>query len=85
LNSIKRIKNEVRDNKIMKLTTAEALYQKAGGKRSGLPAWTYNNAELTELEMEPVFLQNWIWVGNNSDTPAPRKYQSIDLATERYT
>jgi phenylpropionate dioxygenase-like ring-hydroxylating dioxygenase large terminal subunit len=67
----------------MKLTTAEALYQKAGGKRSGLPAWTYNNAELTELEMEQVFLQNWIWVGHISDIPEAGDYQCIDLANER--
>ena len=32
----------------MKFTTAEAIYEKAGGKRSGLPAWTYNNAELID-------------------------------------
>ena len=39
----------------MKFTTAEALFHKAGGKRTGLPSWCYNNAELTQLEMEQVF------------------------------
>ena len=46
----------------MKFTTAEAIFKKAGGKRTGLPAWCYNNAELTQLEMEQVFLQKWLWV-----------------------
>ena len=39
----------------MKFTTSEALFHKAGGKRTGLPSWCYNNAELTQLEMEEVF------------------------------
>ncbi len=67
----------------MKFTTAEALYQKAGGKRSGLPAWTYNNAELTQLEMEQVFLLNWIWVGHISDIPNSGDYKCLDIANER--
>jgi len=67
----------------MKFTTAEEIYNKAGGKRNGLPAWTYNNAELTELETERVFLRNWIWVGHVSDIPETGDYQCIDLANER--
>ena len=67
----------------MKFTTAEALYQKAGGKRNGLPAWTYNNAELTQLETEQVFLRNWIWVGHVSDIPRAGDYQCLDIAGER--
>jgi phenylpropionate dioxygenase-like ring-hydroxylating dioxygenase large terminal subunit len=67
----------------MKFTTAEALYQKAGGRRSGLPAWTYNNAELTQLEMEQVFLLNWIWVGHLSGIPNSGDYKCLDIANER--
>ncbi|MCZ6796944.1 MAG: aromatic ring-hydroxylating dioxygenase subunit alpha [Gammaproteobacteria bacterium] len=67
----------------MQFTTAAALYEKAGGKRNGLPAWTYNNAELTELETEQVFLRNWIWVGHISDIPEAGDFQCIDLANER--
>jgi phenylpropionate dioxygenase-like ring-hydroxylating dioxygenase large terminal subunit len=67
----------------MKFTTAEAIYEKADGKRNGLAAWTYNNPELTELEMEQVFLRNWIWVGHVSDVPETGDYQCIDLANER--
>jgi phenylpropionate dioxygenase-like ring-hydroxylating dioxygenase large terminal subunit len=67
----------------MKFTTAEALYKKAGGQRNGLPAWSYNNEELTQLEMEQVFLQNWIWVGHISDIPNSGDYQCLDIANER--
>jgi len=38
----------------MKFTTVAALFEKTGGKRNGLPAWSYNKAEQTELEMERV-------------------------------
>jgi len=67
----------------MKFTTAEALFNQAGGKRSGLPGWCYNNAELTQLEMEQVFLQKWIWVGHVSDIPNAGDYQCLDIASER--
>ncbi len=67
----------------MKFTTAEALYRKADGKRNGLPAWSYNNAELTQLEMEQVFLRNWIWVGHVSDIPNTGDYKCLDIANER--
>jgi phenylpropionate dioxygenase-like ring-hydroxylating dioxygenase large terminal subunit len=67
----------------MKFTTAEALYRKAGGKRSGLPAWSYNNAELTQLEIERVFLRNWMWVGHVSDVANPGDYKCLDIANER--
>lgn len=67
----------------MKFTTAEALFNRAGGKRNGLPGWCYNNAELTQLEMEQVFLQKWMWVGHVSDIPNTGDYQCLDIANER--
>jgi len=67
----------------MKFTTAAELFDKAGGKRSGLPAWSYNNAELTELEIDQVFLRNWVWVGHVSDVPNAGDYQCLDFANER--
>jgi len=67
----------------MKFTTAEALFNQAGGKRNGLPGWCYNNAELTQLEMEQVFLQKWMWVGHVSDIPNTGDYQCLDIANER--
>ncbi len=67
----------------MKFTTAEALFNQAGGKRNGLPGWCYNNAELTQLEMEQVFLHKWMWVGHVSDIPNTGDYQCLDIANER--
>jgi len=67
----------------MKFTTAEALFNQAGGKRNGLPGWCYNNAELTQLEMGQVFLQKWMWVGHVADIPNTGDYQCLDIADER--
>jgi phenylpropionate dioxygenase-like ring-hydroxylating dioxygenase large terminal subunit len=51
--------------------------------RSGLPAWTYNNEEFSDLELEEVTLKNWIFVGHISDIPNPGDYLAFDLASER--
>ena len=51
--------------------------------RKGLPAWTYNNEELTELEMEQVFLSNWLFVGHVSDMPRTGDYQCLTMGNER--
>ncbi len=66
----------------MKFTTAQALFNKAGGKRTGSPAWCYNNAELTQLELEQVFLRNWIWIGHVSDIPNGGDYRCLDQPPE---
>ena len=49
--------NRIRGNGVMKFTTAEAPYEKAGGKHSGSAVWCYNNAELTQLEKERLLKQ----------------------------
>ncbi len=67
----------------MQFKTAQAIYDQTGGSRKGLPAWTYNNEELTQLEMERVFLRNWIWAGHVSDIPEVGDYQCLDIANER--
>jgi phenylpropionate dioxygenase-like ring-hydroxylating dioxygenase large terminal subunit len=67
----------------MKFSTAKELYEKAGGNRSGLPPWTYNSAELTQLEIDEVFLKNWIWMGHISDIPRSGDYKSFDIGHER--
>ena len=38
----------------MKFVTAEEIFHDPATRR-GLPAWTYNNDELTQLEMEQLF------------------------------
>ena len=61
---------------------AERIYHEPG-VRHGLPAWTYNNAELTRLEMEQVFLRNWMFVAHVADIPRSGDYQCFELADER--
>ena len=52
-------------------------------ERGGLPAWTYDNSELLELEKEVVFRRNWLCVGHVSEIPEPGDYLSLDAADER--
>jgi carnitine monooxygenase subunit len=51
--------------------------------RSGLPAWTYHNAALLELETSEVFLTHWQIAGHVSDVPAPGDYLTLDVGAER--
>ena len=53
------------------------------GARQGLPAWTYNNAELTRLEIEQVFLRNWLFVAHESQIANSGDYHCFELANER--
>jgi len=66
----------------MKFIEAKEIFRDADS-RKGLPAWTYNNDELTQLEMEQVFLRNWMFVGHVSDIPKSGDYQCFALANER--
>ena len=66
----------------MKFLSAKEIYQQAGS-RKGLPAWTYNNDELTQLEMEQLFLRNWMFVAHVSDLPNSGDYQCFAMANER--
>ncbi|MFT5658786.1 MAG: phenylpropionate dioxygenase-like ring-hydroxylating dioxygenase large terminal subunit [Gammaproteobacteria bacterium] len=67
----------------MKFTTAQAVYDKAGGNRAGLAPWTYNSAELTQLEIDQIFLRNWMWIGHVSDIPRVGDYKCLDVGHER--
>jgi phenylpropionate dioxygenase-like ring-hydroxylating dioxygenase large terminal subunit len=51
--------------------------------RGGLPAWTYDNDEITELEKEFVFRRNWLLVGHVNAIPNPGDYMTLDVADER--
>ena len=66
----------------MKFKSARDIFARAGS-RNGLPAWTYNNAELTELEMQQLFLRNWLFVGHVSDIPDSGDYQCLNMADQR--
>lgn len=45
----------------------------------GLPAWTYENAELSALEYERLVLPNWQIVCHANDIPEPGDYVTFDL------
>jgi phenylpropionate dioxygenase-like ring-hydroxylating dioxygenase large terminal subunit len=51
--------------------------------RRGLPAWTYHNAALMELEMQEILLRHWQIVGHIGDVPKAGDYLSFDLGPER--
>ena len=66
----------------MKFVSAQEIYRDPAS-RKGLPAWTYNSDELTQLEMEELFLRSWCFVGHVSDIPNPGDYQCFEMADER--
>src|SRR5262245_33770393 len=45
----------------------------------GLPAWTYRNAELLELEYERVILPSWHFVCHVNQLRAPGDYATLEL------
>ena len=51
--------------------------------RSGLPAWTYFNKELLELETEVLFRRHWQLACHQNDLPEPGDYVCFDLCGER--
>jgi len=66
----------------MKFIEASEIFQDEAD-RWGLPAWTYNSDELTQLEIEQVFLRNWMFVGHVSDIPNPGDYKCFTMGNER--
>src|SRR3546814_14656493 len=51
--------------------------------RSGLPAWTYFNKELLDLETEVLFRRHWQLACHQSDLPEPGSYVTFDMCGER--
>jgi len=66
----------------MKFVSAQEIYRDPAS-RKGLPAWAYNSDELTQLEMEQLFLRSWRFVGHVSDIPNSGDYQCFEMAHER--
>ena len=54
-----------------------------GWDRSGLPAWTYHNEELTEIEKDVLFRRHWQLVCHQSDIPNSGDFQCLDMVGER--
>jgi len=66
----------------MNFIPAEEIFRDPVARR-GLPAWTYDNEELTGLEIEQVFLRNWLFVAHVSDLPRAGDYQCFEMGDER--
>ena len=67
----------------MNFLSPETVFARHPDSRKGLPAWTYNNPELTALETEQVFLRSWMWAAHVSDLPKAGDYQCLNIANER--
>ncbi len=62
----------------MKFVSAQEIYREAGS-RKGLPAWTYNNDELTQLEIYQIYP-----TGNQKSVMAGVTYALPDKRPEMY-
>ena len=72
----------MRNGPILEKSEALSLIPKEWD-RSGLPAWTYTNAELFELEKDVLFRRHWQIAGHVSDVPEPGDYFCLDMIGER--
>lgn len=51
--------------------------------RGGLPAWSYDNDEVTELEKEHMYRRSWLVAGHVGEIPDPGDFLTHDLVDER--
>lgn len=51
--------------------------------RSGLPPWTYDNEELTEIEKDVLFRRHWQLACHVSDVAEQGDYVALDMVDER--
>ncbi len=65
----------------MSFVSPEGIFE-VPGSRAGLPAWAYHHAELTELEIDRIFLQNWLFVAHISQIPVAGDYRCLDVSDE---
>ncbi len=63
-------------------TVKEGVPSKARAQAYALPAWVYNNADLTRLELQRVLLPSWQIVCHVNSIPHSGDYQTFDLGPE---
>lgn len=51
--------------------------------REGLPAWSYTNKELFDLECDTLFRCHWQIIGHVNDIPYTGDYLTLDIVGER--
>jgi phenylpropionate dioxygenase-like ring-hydroxylating dioxygenase large terminal subunit len=60
--------------------TSSSLQTKSPART--LPAWTYRNGELAELEYEALIRTSWQFACHINDVPQPRNYMTLDLSRD---
>ncbi|TXH34974.1 MAG: aromatic ring-hydroxylating dioxygenase subunit alpha [Rhodospirillaceae bacterium] len=61
------------------ITTPANLQNQGNGLPRALPAWTYRNAELIELEYERLILPSWQFVCHINQVKNPGDFATLDL------
>ncbi len=61
------------------LSVAKRPDEAAGALPQALPAWVYNNGELTRLELERILLPSWQIVCHVNSIPKAGDYETFDL------
>ena len=64
------------------LSAAKRAPEASSGLPHALPAWVYNHAEMTRLELERILLPSWQIVCHQNSIPKPGDYQTFDLGPE---
>lgn len=65
------------------MVEAKQRTKRANWDRSGLPAWSYVDDGLHELEKEELFRRRWQLVCHQSDLAEPGRYVCLDVVGER--
>jgi len=64
------------------LSAAKRAAQASSALPHALPAWVYNHAEMTRLELERILLPSWQIVCHKNSIPKPGDFQTFDLGPE---
>ena len=63
-------------------TVGQGAAPKSRAQAYALPAWVYNNPDLTRLELQRVLLPSWQIVCHINSIPKAGDYQTLDLGPE---
>ncbi len=66
----------------MRTVSPEKVFSRPAARR-GLPGWTYHNSELHDLEIERIFLRQWMFVAHAAEIPNSGDYVCYALGDER--
>jgi phenylpropionate dioxygenase-like ring-hydroxylating dioxygenase large terminal subunit len=64
------------------LSVATPEKEVQGSLPHALPAWVYNNADMTRLELERILMPSWQIVCHVNSIPKPSDFETFDLGPE---